>query len=78
MAEERTDAILPQSSPSLCGYAKPCARDISPLYSPSLHHNLCSPLLISLLVRLYRLTSAQPSCLDVLIPDHEAIESDNS
>ena len=75
MVAERTDVVLRQSSPS-----KRRARDISQLCLPSLHLNLTSPhpSLLAFLYALHRLTSAQPSCLDVLIPDREAFESVNS
>jgi hypothetical protein len=65
---------------SLCGCAKLHARDISPLYSPSLYLNLTHPYpsLPAFLCALHRLTSAYQSCLGVLIPGRAAIESINS
>jgi hypothetical protein len=64
----------------LCGCAKQRARDITPLYPPSLHLNLTYPHLSSLgfLCTLYRLTSIHPSRLGGLIHDREAAESVNS
>ena len=64
---------------SLCVCAKPHTRDISPLYSPSLHLNLTPPhpSLSAFLCVLYRLTSTHLA-RDVLIPGRTTVEIVNS
>jgi hypothetical protein len=66
-----------QSSPHFAGAPSHRARNPLPFCSPSLHLNLTYPHRPPLCA-LYRLNSAHPSCLGVLIPGRAAVESVNS